>query len=323
MLSDTPLSSLKKNASSSTTAEANKENGALTALTQQLVLDGRDWQTSTWSSSTEQLTQALEQGDVLYFPKLAFKLSAAERALLQPEFADPKRKNISLNPKRDRLNGFIGSIEQLQTAKAQLIRYQDHAQTLVHHLFPHYRGRLQAAPASLRLHRVETRHTSWRQDDTRLHIDAFPSRPNHGQRILRVFCNIAAHQEARIWRVGERFELIAQQFLNRTKKLTPAAAWLMHRLGITKQRRSAYDQLMLQLHDAMKRDLDYQRDGAQSSFAFPPGSTWICYSDQVPHAVMSGQFMMEQTYFLAPQNMAHPEYAPLAVLERLTQKKLV
>ncbi len=31
---------------------------------------------------------------------------------------------------------------------------------------------------------------------------------------------------------------------------------------------------------------------------FPPGSVWVCFSDQTSHAVMSGQFMLEQTFFL-------------------------
>ena len=37
---------------------------------------------------------------------------------------------------------------------------------------------------------------SWRKDDSRLHVDAFPSRPNRGERILRVFCNV--NPDARI-----------------------------------------------------------------------------------------------------------------------------
>ena len=38
---------------------------------------------------------------------------------------------------------------------------------------------------------------------------------------------------------------------------------------------------------------------------------------------MSGQHMLEQTFFLPPEAMRHPEYAPLAVLERLTGRRLV
>lgn len=80
---------------------------------------------------------------------------------------------------------------------------------------------------------------------------------------------------------------------------------------------------MLGLHDAMKADLNYQRDGSQELAAFQPGSTWICFSDQTSHAVLSGQFMLEQTFFLPVAAMIRPEYGPLAILERLTGQRLL
>ena len=38
---------------------------------------------------------------------------------------------------------------------------------------------------------------------------------------------------------------------------------------------------------------------------------------------MAGQFMMEQTFFLAAADMVEPECSPLAVLERLKGHALV
>ena len=57
-------------------------------------------------------------------------------------------------------------------------------------LFPHYKGHLTRGNSSFRPSQVATRVTSWRKDDTRLHIDAFPSNPMHGTRLLRVFSNV-------------------------------------------------------------------------------------------------------------------------------------
>ena len=37
---------------------------------------------------------------------------------------------------------------------------------------------------------------------------------------------------------------------------------------------------MLQLHDAMKSDMDYQRDAPQHRCRSRPGSVWVCFSDQ-------------------------------------------
>ena len=96
----------------------------------------------------------------------------------------------------------------------------------------------------------------------------------------------------------------------------------MHRLHITQRPRSPYDHLMLQLHDLAKGDLDYQRTCPQRAVDFMPGTTWICFSDQVMHAAMSGQFMFEQTYRLPLSVIADTEASPLRTLERLVGHRL-
>lgn len=281
-----------------------------------------DWQARHLSTPRETLVAALERGRVLHFPHLGFPLDADETALLDPAFADPQRKNISLAP-GGALAGVLGDAGTQARVRALIARYQTHAASLIDGLAPAYRGQLRAAPTSLRLHRVETRKTSWRADDSRLHLDAFPSRPNRGERILRVFANINPHGEPRVWRVGEPFDDAARRFLPRIAPQRPGSAWLLNVLGITKSRRTPYDHLMLGLHDAMKADLDYQKDCAQQTMPFPPGSVWICFSDQTSHAVMSGQFMLEQTFFLPAAAMVEPACAPLGVLERLAGRALV
>ncbi|RKP59093.1 Kdo hydroxylase family protein [Pararobbsia silviterrae] len=284
---------------------------------------GSDWRAEALDVPRETLRAGLERGKVLFFPSLAFEVSADERRLFDPSIADPKRKNISLAPRGGALVGVVGD-EATQTAvRAMVARFQRQAHELVDRLLPEYRGKMRSAPTSLRLHQVETRHSSWRKDDSRLHIDAFPSRPNRGERILRVFVNVNPTGAPRVWRVGEPFETVARRFVPAIKPALPGSAWLLETLGITKSRRTEYDHLMLHLHDAMKADLDYQRDAAQQTMPFPAGSTWVCFSDQTSHAVMSGQFMMEQTLFLAARDMVEPDCAPLAVLERVKGHALV
>lgn len=80
---------------------------------------------------------------------------------------------------------------------------------------------------------------------------------------------------------------------------------------------------MLQLHDKMKSDADYQKNGKQQAIDFPAGSSWICFSDQTPHAAMGGQFMLEQTFLLPVKGMKDPQQSPLKILESLTQKPLI
>lgn len=288
-----------------------------------VTVDEGNWQGQQLSVPREALVADVEAGKVLYFPHLAFGIDAAEQRLLDPSIADPKRKNISLDPKTGVLVG-VASDDATQAAVHALVkRYYDHACGLIDGLLPEYRGKLRAAPTSLRLHQVETRQTSWRKDDSRLHVDAFPSRPNYGERILRVFTNINPAGQPRVWRVGEPFETVAKRFLPKVPTQLPGSAWLLNAVGITKRPRSGYDHIMLHLHDGMKADMTYQQDAGQQTMPFPPGSVWICFSDQTSHAVMSGQFMMEQTFFLPADAMVHPECSPLSVLQRLTHKALI
>lgn len=277
----------------------------------------------TFSPPREQLLAAVEGGQVLFFPTIDFQVADAEKRLLDPAIADPKRKNISLDPLTGKLNGVIGGPENEAAVRALIERYYTQANDLVARLFPEYTGKLRTAPTSLRLHRVETRETSWRKDDSRLHVDAFPSRPNYGERILRVFTNVNSQGQPRVWRVGEPFGDMAKRMLPRVPRQWPGSAAVLAALKITKSPRSAYDHIMLNLHDAMKADLAYQKDCPQETMPFPPGCAWICFSDQTSHAVMSGQFMMEQTYFLPAAKMVDPDKAPLATLERLTGRALV
>jgi hypothetical protein len=282
-----------------------------------------DWHGQQLSVPRETLIAAVERGKVLYFPHLAFAIEGGERALLDPKVADPERKNISLAPNGGALHGVLGDNVAQSAVRALIGRYQANARSLVDGLFPEYRGKLRVAPTSLRLHKVETRETSWRKDDSRLHIDAFPSRPNYGERILRVFTNVNPAGAPRVWRVGEPFEDVAKRFLPHIKAQVPGSAWLMNLLHITKSPRSEYDHLMLRLHDAMKADLAYQKDAPQQEMPFPPGCVWVCFSDQTSHAVMSGQFMLEQTFFLPVEAMVQPECAPLGILQRLKGRALV
>jgi len=56
--------------------------------------------------------------------------------------------------------------------------------------------------------------------------------------------------------------------------------------------------------------------------AFPAGATWLCFTDQVLHAALSGHSALEQTFHLPVDAMARPERSPLRVLERLTGRVL-
>lgn len=282
-------------------------------------IDLADWRQA---SSRPEWTAAVEAGRVLYFPRLAFEVQEGERALLREDMLKAGTRNVSLGLDGV-LKGAGGSEAEQRQLAAMVGRFRRQALQLIDDLLPSYQGQLRVAPTSFRPRQVETRKQSVRADDQRLHVDAFPSRPNYGERILRVFANINPAGTPRVWRVGDEFEAVARQFLPRAKPYRRWQARALNALHVTKSLRSEYDHYMLQLHDAMKFDEQYQKSGAQLTVPFAAGSVWVCYSDQAVHAVMSGQYMVEQTLHLPPGREANPQSSPLAILTRLVGRPLV
>lgn len=269
-----------------------------------------------------QALQALEQGQLIYLPALAFTLAADERKFLSPNWSDGKSKNISLEHNLH-LRGARGDAADLAQLQQMIARFAEQATQLIAQLFPSYMPHLVRARTSFRPCEVEQRASSYKKDDSRLHVDAFPSRPNHGRRILRVFSNINPERKPRLWRVGEPFEAAAARYLPQIKRPWPGSAALLQGLGITKGRRSEYDHLMLHLHDRLKADLRYQAKAPQQALALAANSTWIVFSDQVLHAAMGGQYMLEQTFHLPIAALRDPQTAPLRVLERMCGRALL
>ncbi len=283
----------------------------------------REWAPKLPPETSARLASEVEAGRVLLLPGLAFALEPQEEKFLDPRWSNGSDKNISLESAAATLRGAAGTPQELASLRTMVARFRAQAIALIQSLFPDYKGHLRVARTSFRPARVEGRETSWRKDDSRLHVDAFPSRPNRGERILRVFTNVNPSGEPRVWRVGEPFAEAAARFLPKIPRQLPGSAAVLRALRITKSRRSEYDHLMLHLHDAMKSDLDYQRASPQTRVEFAPGSTWICYSDQTSHAAMSGQHMLEQTLHLPVAGLYDPASAPLRVLERLTGRTLL
>ncbi|MCX7103977.1 MAG: Kdo hydroxylase family protein [Methylococcales bacterium] len=279
---------------------------------------------SKWDapSSQNQLITDLESGKVLHFTNLEFPVSEIEQQYFTAEIRDKKSRNISLNISGE-LKGVIKNNEAESNLAAMMTRYRTQSHLLVNTILPRYKDHLHLAPTSFRPNQIVTRNQSWRADDKRLHVDAFPSRPNYGERILRVFINVNPNKVPRVWRIGEPFEAIVDRFLADTKPYSAWQAKVLNAFGITKSLRSEYDHLMLQLHDSMKRDLNYQRNCPQLTVEFPTGSVWICFSDQTSHAAMSGQFMMEQTFHLPVLNQYNPNTSPLAILRNHMGHELI
>lgn len=280
------------------------------------------WTPSPGEAEREALCRALEQGSVLHFPRLAFEILPAERRFLTDAWATESNKNISLRAGAAAVRGAQGDPVDLEVLRDMMARYAQSAGRLLDSLFPRYAASRRPGATSFRPCSIEGRGLGWRRDDTRMHVDSFPSNPVQGRRILRVFSNVHPEGVPRSWLVGETFPLFARRFVARTRAPLPGSSALLRSLGITKSRRSRYDHLMLQLHDLAKGDEEFQRDAPRLHFDFPAGTTWIAFSDQVVHAATAGQFALEQTSYVDVDAMLDRASSPLAVLESLTGRSL-
>jgi hypothetical protein len=279
------------------------------------------WDLEPAPAVQRELVSALERGDVIFLPSIGFTVLPVELDLFSPQIAG-SLKNVSFDPVRGRVGGTSAGEGDRRTLSTMLARFSEQASVLVQRLLPSYRTRVTRGRTSFRPVEIAGRKTSWRKDDTRLHVDAFPATPVHGRRILRVFTNVNPDGRPRTWRVGEPFEAITERFGPALRMPPPGYAPVLHWLHVTKSRRTAYDALMLQLHDRMKHDDAYQRQCAQLMVEFPARSTWMAFTDQVSHAAMAGQYQLEQTFLLPVDAMTDAERSPLRIFERIKGRRL-
>ena len=279
-----------------------------------------DWNGPYEPAVKTRAVAALESGAVLFFPGLSFRLEDSEKQFLDARVSDGKAKNISLDPDTGKIQATSLEGDEARRLAAMMARFANQASSLVHDLLPY--AQVERARTSYRPVEVKGRGYSKISDDRLLHIDAFPSRPmRSGRRILRFFANVAP-SSPRHWLVGEPFEPFARSFLPRVGPHLPGKSWLYEKLGVTRGRRSLYDELMLSLHDAAKLDADFQKASPRQRIDFPAQSCWLVFTDQVLHAALGGEFALEQTFHLDVAEMAEPARAPIRVLERLSGRAL-
>lgn len=271
------------------------------------------------------LRELLERDGILILETDPFAITAEEFELIDRHWSDGRSKNSSYNPNSGDIDGVVGAAEVVAGLREVMARYARWSRDLIAECFPPYHGMLEVGRTSLRRRSVQAEPPlSRRKDDRSLHLDAFTSQPVAGRRILRVFNNVDPSGAEREWAIAEGgFEGFAQRFRHRARRLLPGEATLLESLSLTKCRRTDYDQIMLGMHDAAKRDRDYQATAERRFVSFPAGATWLAFTDQTPHAAVSGQCALEQTFYVPVEALAEPAASPLRILERLWGGPLV
>ncbi len=274
----------------------------------------------------------LEQGGILYLDNIPYDFPEADREFLLSQKQSGLRihKNISYRPKTDFLRGAAADdAEGTQRLHEIMRNFSKHIIGFVDTLLAPYANSRQLDFASYRPNEEKGRDLSYHKRNDLMHVDAFPTRPTNGGRILRVFTNINPTAN-RVWEVTEPFEPLASKLAmdagltryagyanSASRKIRKTVAPILRTVGIKNVDRSPYDRFMLHFHDWLKENRAYQEKWEKIHIEFPPYSTWLVYTDTVPHAVLSGQFALEQTFIVPMNAMVVPEKSPLKVLEGL------
>jgi len=296
-----------------------------------------DYDRSGWNTAADAVARSrqycadLEAGAILFFPSPPFDLPRPDVDYLLALKPSESRlhKNISYRPESDLLRGMSDDASKRRVEEI-MRHYAAEAREFVAAFLAPYASRLQVDYASFRPLEEESRNLPLHKRNDLLHVDAFPSRPTRGGRILRVFTNVNPAKD-RVWMVGERFSGLAARFgvaagLRNYAKRTGAWSSVkrgLARIGLPFPQRAPYDEFMLHFHDWLKENTEFQQAGeGKERIAFPPMATWLVFTDGVPHAALSGQYALEQTFIVPVDALVAPEVSPIRVLEKLAGKAM-
>lgn len=268
----------------------------------------------------------LEAGNIVFFPRTPFAFPAEEREFLlgRKQTSSAFHKNVAYRPAEDRITG----LDQTNTPEAERLRgiLRNYSRTVVEFLsglLTPYAGKWKLDYASFRPLEEKGRPARLHARNDLPHFDSFPTRPTQGDRILRFFTNINPTQ-SRVWVTSQTFEALGPEFAKRLglpKGGNPLRA-LRRALHLPAANRSAYDEFMHRCHNAMKEDAGFQAKCPKQRWEFPPDANWMVFTDSVSHAVLEGQYALEQTFLVSRSAMVEPERAPIAVLERMAGRPL-
>jgi hypothetical protein len=278
--------------------------------------------------------EQLEAGQILYFDGIPYDFPQADRDFLLQQRQSGSRihKNISYRPKQDKLRGTAtDSKEDIERLHQIMRHFSSEITGLLTRVLAPYSAHWSLDYASYRPEEEQNRGLSLHKRNDLLHVDAFPTRPTRGGRILRCFTNINPTR-TRNWLTTDRFPALAGKFAKEAGLDEIARAGdtsgsflntLKRAVGVKTAGRSPYDKFMLRFHDYLKENSDFQQNCEKIYINFPPMATWMCYTDSVPHAVLSGQYALEQTFIIPVRALVTPEKSPLRILEQIAARPLL
>lgn len=283
-----------------------------------------------WAAPAEALPRArqcceqLEEGRILFFERSPFDFAKADQEILLTWGKAGLRQEsaVSYHPLEGPLKGTMGS-KSAWRVHGILRRYSSEVTRLLGWILAPYAMDWTLDHASLRWNGRTSAQPQRGRNDL-LHLDAFSTRPTRGRRLLRCFTNIHPVEPV-VWAVAESFEALAQRYAQEaglgriaargSQRSHPLVRELKLMLGMKAAEWTAYDRFMLGFEQHLKEKKDWQEKSKKIRLEFPPGSSWICLTDAVPHAELSAAGTLEQGFTIPLRVVIRPERAPIRVLE--------
>lgn len=285
------------------------------------------------AARSRQCCEQLEAGKVLFLDRIPYFFPQVDREFLlsQRQSGSRLHKNVSYRPQQDVLRGAAGDGAEQVRLHDIMRRYSAEVTRFLGQLLQPYAAHWTLDYASFRPEEEQGRDLPVHKRNDLLHVDSFPTRPMHGRRILRCFSNINP-AALRVWNTTDEFSVLAQQHAadaglagfaaGGSARGNALVCGVKKMFGLKGADPSAYDRFMLRFHDYLKENTGFQQNCRKVRIEFPPGSTWICFTDSVPHAVLSGQYALEQTFIIGLSGLVAPDKAPIRVLEKMAGRPL-
>jgi hypothetical protein len=287
--------------------------------------------------SPDEIQDALEESQVVYFPKCPVELPSPEDlALLRDGLSgDMRVKNISYHPESDSIPGFDASPQEKKRVEGILRAHGKRVETYLKTVLPDLSRNWMLGTTSFRPIEEKGRKLKPRSSNELVHVDAGAYGATNGSRILRFFVNVHPERD-RVWGTKGSFG----ELMRRYDELWVAARGSKSHVAIDKSPldrlysglirtigkayplaqvldSSPYDRSMRRIHNRMKESESFRSNSDDyCEIRFPPFSAWMVFTDGISHAVLTGQYAFVTTAIVPLESCRKPTLAPYHVLAR-------
>jgi len=286
-------------------------------------------------SSSDEIEDALEAGQVVFFPRCPIELpTEADLEWLRTGLdAELKAKNISYHPESDSIPRFEADEATSARVLDLLRRHGERVADFWRRALPDFVPGCTFGTTSFRPAEEKGRDLKPRSSNELVHIDAGAYGATNGSRILRFFVNVHPERD-RVWGTKGSFEQLMQRHeplweaARDGKAHVPVAKGPLDRLysGVIGAASkvypllrvidsSPYDRSMRRIHNYMKETESFKTDVADyQEIRFPPYSAWMVFTDGISHAALTGQYAFISTALIPLQNCRNFARTPFGIL---------